>query len=384
MSPRANASASKGSRSSADSPTPDVADGHAELAHHRHRDAALGGAVELGEHEAGHARRLGELAALVEAVGAHGGVEHEQRLVRRARAPRAPATRAILASSAIRLPLVCRRPAVSTSTASWPRLRADAQGVGEHGRRDRRPSAPRWNGDSVRCAQISSCSAAAARNVSAAHSSVVRPSAFQAARQLADGGGLPHAVHADHEHHPRASSRTGRTASGRSSDLADLVAQQRAHGGRRRPSRPASCGRAAPPSRPGSPPSRSRTAISASSMASRSSGFSGRRPRTRSSTSAFRMSRVRSSPLLEPVEERGGQALETTAPGRCGRARSSDRRSASRQRAAGGEREDEVVAVLERAQDERRLRVAAGQVTSTAPAPWRAPIRRATASAMPW
>src|SRR6187402_2834105 len=35
-----------------------------------------------------------------------------------------PATRAILASSAIRFPLVCRRPAVSTSTASYPRLRA--------------------------------------------------------------------------------------------------------------------------------------------------------------------------------------------------------------------------------------------------------------------
>ena len=48
-------------------------------------DAALGGAVELGEHDAGDVDRLGELARLGEAVLAGGGVEHEQHLLERAR-----------------------------------------------------------------------------------------------------------------------------------------------------------------------------------------------------------------------------------------------------------------------------------------------------------
>ena len=78
--------ASKGSRSSAASPTPDVADGHAQLAHHRHRDAALGRAVELGEHEAGDARRPWRTRGPGRApFEPDGGVQHEQRLVRRAR-----------------------------------------------------------------------------------------------------------------------------------------------------------------------------------------------------------------------------------------------------------------------------------------------------------
>ena len=44
------------------------------------RDAALGRAVELGEHHAGEVDGLGELLGLDEAVLPGGGVEHEQHL----------------------------------------------------------------------------------------------------------------------------------------------------------------------------------------------------------------------------------------------------------------------------------------------------------------
>jgi hypothetical protein len=54
-----------------------------------HGDAALGGAIELGEDDAGHARGGGELAGLGDPVLPHRRVEHEQRLVRRARESRA-------------------------------------------------------------------------------------------------------------------------------------------------------------------------------------------------------------------------------------------------------------------------------------------------------
>ena len=86
----ANASASNGSRSSGLLADADVADRHAELAHDRDRDAALRRAVELGQHEPGHAAGLRELARLRQPVRAHGRVEHQQRLVRRTRAPRVP------------------------------------------------------------------------------------------------------------------------------------------------------------------------------------------------------------------------------------------------------------------------------------------------------
>ena len=47
-------------------------------------DAALGGAVELGEDDAGDVGGLGEEAGLLQAVLAGGGVDDEQRLVGRA------------------------------------------------------------------------------------------------------------------------------------------------------------------------------------------------------------------------------------------------------------------------------------------------------------
>jgi methionine synthase I (cobalamin-dependent) len=62
----------------------DEADGQVEFLGDGHGDAALGRAVELGEHDAGDAGGLGELARLLEAVLAGGGVHHQQHLVGRA------------------------------------------------------------------------------------------------------------------------------------------------------------------------------------------------------------------------------------------------------------------------------------------------------------
>src|SRR2546426_5498740 len=63
---------------------PDELDGEPELARDPHHDAALGGAVELGEHYATQPDRLVEHTRLGEAVLSGGGVEHHQALVRRA------------------------------------------------------------------------------------------------------------------------------------------------------------------------------------------------------------------------------------------------------------------------------------------------------------
>ncbi len=59
----------------------------AELGLDGEHDAALGRAVELGEHHAGHVDGLGELPGLHQAVLAGGGVEHEEHLGDRARRP---------------------------------------------------------------------------------------------------------------------------------------------------------------------------------------------------------------------------------------------------------------------------------------------------------
>ena len=57
----------------------------AELRLDREHDAALGGAVELGEHDAGHVDRVGELLGLHEPVLPGRRVDHEQHFLARAR-----------------------------------------------------------------------------------------------------------------------------------------------------------------------------------------------------------------------------------------------------------------------------------------------------------
>ena len=62
----------------------DEADGEIEFAGDGDGDAAFGGAVELGEDDAGDAGGLGEQAGLLEAVLAGGGVHDEEDFVGRA------------------------------------------------------------------------------------------------------------------------------------------------------------------------------------------------------------------------------------------------------------------------------------------------------------
>ena len=74
-----------GMRSSIDFADADVANRQLQLAGDRDRDAALGRAVELRQHDAVHAGDVHELARLAQAVLADRRVEHEQHFVRRAR-----------------------------------------------------------------------------------------------------------------------------------------------------------------------------------------------------------------------------------------------------------------------------------------------------------
>ena len=150
-------------------PDADEADRHVELAHDRDRDAALGRAVELGQDDAGHADGLRELAP---ARRRSGRWWHRGPAASRAGRP-------------VRLATTSRQ-SCSARASGWPscaaarrcpraarpcRARAPRAGASVSTAEGSAPSAPRWNPAPARCAQTSSCSAAAARNVSAAHSS---------------------------------------------------------------------------------------------------------------------------------------------------------------------------------------------------------------------
>ena len=74
-------------------------------------DAALGGAVQLGQDDTRKTRGLQELLGLDQAVLAASGSSRSM-------------TRRIFASSFIRFCLLCRRPAVSTMITSLPRALA--------------------------------------------------------------------------------------------------------------------------------------------------------------------------------------------------------------------------------------------------------------------
>ena len=81
---RAKSSGSNGRRSSSASPIPISLTGTPQLLGDRERDAALCGAVELGERDAGHVHRVAEQQRLAQAVLAGRGVDRQQRLVRSA------------------------------------------------------------------------------------------------------------------------------------------------------------------------------------------------------------------------------------------------------------------------------------------------------------
>ena len=108
-----------------------------------------------------------------------------------------------LRSSSIRCCWVCSRPAVSTITTSCPRARA-ASMASKATAPGSDPGSPRTISQPARSAHSVSCSAAAARKVSAAASSTDRPELLlEVPGDLADRRRLAAAVDAHHQDHRR-------------------------------------------------------------------------------------------------------------------------------------------------------------------------------------
>ncbi len=61
----------------------DKADRQAQFARDGYDYASLGGAIQFGEHDAGHARSFGKFASLLETVLSGGGIEDQQNFVGR-------------------------------------------------------------------------------------------------------------------------------------------------------------------------------------------------------------------------------------------------------------------------------------------------------------
>jgi hypothetical protein len=144
-------------------------------------------------------RTFAELAHLVDRVLAGGAVDHHQHLVRRLRVQLAQHA-ADLASSSISPPCVCRRPAVSAiSTSDAARLRRlqrverDRGRIGVLALRDHRHAVALAPGLQLR-------DRGGAEGVAGGQHQAVAL-VLEAARQLADGGGLADAVDADGEDH---------------------------------------------------------------------------------------------------------------------------------------------------------------------------------------
>src|SRR3569833_1855803 len=162
-------------------------------------NAALGGAVELGEDEAGETYRLVELARLIERILAGAGVDHEQGLVRRGGLE--------LGHHAFDLfeLFYYFRLRVQTSRRGGDehvgaaRLRRLQRIEDDRGRISR--ACLRDHSDVVALApglQLLHCRGAEGVAGREHHRVPLRLQIF---RELADGGGLAHAVHAHHQDH---------------------------------------------------------------------------------------------------------------------------------------------------------------------------------------
>src|SRR3569623_253952 len=164
-------------------------------------DAALGGAVELGEDEAGETYRLVELARLIERILAGAGVDHEQGLVRRGGLELGHhAFDLFELFHEIRLRVQTSR-RVRDEHVGAARLRRlqriedDRGGIGRACLRD--------HSDVVALAPgLQLLHRRGAEGVAGREHHRV-PLGLQIYRELADGGGLAHAVHAHHQDHVR-------------------------------------------------------------------------------------------------------------------------------------------------------------------------------------
>ena len=211
---------SNGRRSSISSPTPDELDRQPELVRDRDGHAALGRAVELRQRDAGHAGRLAEQPRLLQAVLPGRRVDDEQRLVRRALEPaldHAPHLGELLHQVRLR---VQAAGGVDDHDVPAPRASAPRSRRRRRRRGRRRAGAPTKSAP-ARSAQISSCSSAAARNVSAGAEDDGAAVLAQLLRELADRRRLARAVDADDEDHgrPRAERRASRGCAEQRLDL---------------------------------------------------------------------------------------------------------------------------------------------------------------------
>ena len=172
-------------------------------------------------------------------------------------------TRLIFASSSISGVFVWSRPAVSTIRTSSPRAMRRRHRVERH-RAGVRATLLRTRCAPARSAQTSSCSPAAARNVSAPAIADRSALAGEPGGELADRRGLPAPVHAHDEDHREPAARSAAARPGR--------APRRSPGGaarRRRRRRDGPRGRAPPGRRPR--PGRRRPAAAASSSSRQAS-----------------------------------------------------------------------------------------------------------------
>ena len=169
---------------------------------------------------------LGELARLLQAVLAGGGVEHQQHLVRRA-------GNHLLGGAAHLLQLRHQvlfglQAAGGVDDDVIHAARAGRlQRVEQHGAGIAARALPDHGASPCAAPQISSCSMAAARNVSAAHSSAERPSFRNRCASLPMVVVLPGAVDAHHQDHGR---RLGHPRRGALAGLAGFRAGARGSG----------------------------------------------------------------------------------------------------------------------------------------------------------
>ena len=255
---RRSAPASNTPKSSADSPMPMKRIGSSSRVGDREHDAALGRAVELGEHEARDAERLRGTAAPARARSGPGRASSTSSTSCGAAGSRRPSTRFTFLSSSIRLLCVCRRPAVSAISTSAPRACADCS-ASKMTAAGSAPARLRDHRHAVALApDLQLLDRGGAERV-ARREHDLAALVGEAARELADRRGLAGAVDADDEDHERARRRVDRRAAARPAagsssidcaqrleqrlEVAEFLALRRGRAGRRGSSRWSRCRR---------------------------------------------------------------------------------------------------------------------------------------------
>ena len=198
----AKSRASKGSRSSSPSPRPRKRIGtpssrrSATTAPPRAVPSSLVTISPVERH------RRGEELALLHRVLAHGAVEHQQRLVRRARQP--PRDDARHLAQLLHQAFLGVQPAGGVDDAPCRAPRASAASIASNATAaGSPPAAPDTQGTPSRLGPHLELRDGAGPIGVRGRQQHLSPLALEPTRQLGGGGGLSDAVHADHQHHGR-------------------------------------------------------------------------------------------------------------------------------------------------------------------------------------